>query len=385
MARSSSMWPDGSPPEGTTSRAYFVETHQLLVGGGEPRTYHFTSDVPASSQGTRRQVRTVRAIGLAECSLCMSQAQAGSSCWRQDLEGNRWENIVYRPNPAIRSKSFSASSINEVGVLEQTHSPYNTPIYPVVKADGKTWRLTQELRAVNQLIIPLATIVPDVLTVMNSEPHSHKYFTLIDLCKAFFSVPVHPDTQPLLTFTFKGQQYSWKHLAQGYADSPAVFSAAVHRTLAKMTDLPSSVCVLQFADDILLSGETEEDCEKASVIDVFQPGYPSALCASEIMDSADHTIIVEEELAEEAIKIYILQSNGADTDVGIVIEGIAVLKNLANLIRACCCLLGLTYSLGLRYRKTHRYSFEMFQKLLLELDPAKLSVKVHRLKKQLLG
>ncbi|MGL5101949.1 MAG: RNase H-like domain-containing protein, partial [Plesiomonas sp.] len=35
---------------------------------------------------------------------------------------------------------------------------------------------------------------------------------------------------------------------------------------AKMTDLPCTVCVLQFADDILVSGETEEDCEKASVI-----------------------------------------------------------------------------------------------------------------------
>ncbi|XP_056619600.1 scavenger receptor class A member 5 isoform X3 [Triplophysa dalaica] len=152
------------------------------------------------------------------------------------------------------------------GVLEQTHSPYNTPIDPVMKADGKTWRLTQDLRAVNQLIIPLAPIVPDVLTVMNSVPHSHKYFTVIDLCSAFFSVPVHPDTQPLLIFTFKGQQYSWKRLAQGYVDSPAVFSAAVHRTLAKMIDLPSSVCVLEFADDILVSGETEEDCVKASVI-----------------------------------------------------------------------------------------------------------------------
>ncbi|KAI2645593.1 Gag-Pol polyprotein [Labeo rohita] len=152
------------------------------------------------------------------------------------------------------------------GVLVPTHSPYNTPINPVVKADGKTWRLTQDLRAINKLIMPLAPIVPDVPIVINSIPCTHNYFTVIDLCAAFFSVPVHPETQPILAFTFQNAQYTWTRLAQGYVDSPAVFSAAVQRTLAKMTDLPSTVCVLQYADDLIISSETREDCEKASII-----------------------------------------------------------------------------------------------------------------------
>ncbi|RXN24104.1 endogenous retrovirus group K member 11 Pol [Labeo rohita] len=83
---------------------------------------------------------------------------------------------------------------------------------------------------------------------------------------AFFSVPVHPETQPILAFTFQNAQYTWTRLAQGYVDSHAVFSAAVQRTLAKMTDLPSTVCVLQYADDLIISSETREDCEKASII-----------------------------------------------------------------------------------------------------------------------
>ncbi|RXN04494.1 endogenous retrovirus group K member 11 Pol [Labeo rohita] len=33
-----------------------------------------------------------------------------------------------------------------------------------------------------------------------------------------------------------------------------------------MTDLPSTVCVLQYADDLIISSETREDCEKASII-----------------------------------------------------------------------------------------------------------------------
>uniref|UniRef100_A0A8C1VQ16 Uncharacterized protein n=1 Tax=Cyprinus carpio TaxID=7962 RepID=A0A8C1VQ16_CYPCA len=91
-------------------------------------------------------------------------------------------------------------------------------------------------------------------------------------------------------------------------------------------------------------------------------------------------------MAEEVIKIYILQDNdGAVSNVGVVIEDITVLSNLANLSRACCSLLGLTYALDLRYPKTHKYSLEVYTKLFLELDPSRLSVKVQRLKNYLLA
>ncbi len=88
------------------------------------------------------------------------------------------------------------------GVIVPTHSPYNTPIIPIRKADGMRWCLTQDLRAIHSLIIPLAPIVPDVLTILNSILHNHTCFTVVDLCSAFFSIPVHAETQPLFVFTF---------------------------------------------------------------------------------------------------------------------------------------------------------------------------------------
>ncbi|RMC21517.1 hypothetical protein DUI87_02383 [Hirundo rustica rustica] len=48
------------------------------------------------------------------------------------------------------------------GVVSKTHSPFNSPIWPVRKSDGE-WRLTVDYCALNEVTPPLSAAVPDML------------------------------------------------------------------------------------------------------------------------------------------------------------------------------------------------------------------------------
>ena len=96
---------------------------------------------------------------------------------------------------------------------------------------------------------------------------------------------------------------------------------------------------------------------------------------------------VSQDLAVQRIKIYTIKANTSEgpDDVGIVVEGLKVLTALGNFARACSMLVGLIYAVNLAYPKELKYTFEVFQKLLLELDCSKLTLKVNNLKNKLLA
>uniref|UniRef100_A0A3Q3NJC8 Uncharacterized protein n=1 Tax=Labrus bergylta TaxID=56723 RepID=A0A3Q3NJC8_9LABR len=89
---------------------------------------------------------------------------------------------------------------------------------------------------------------------------------------------------------------------------------------------------------------------------------------------------------KSSMKIYRIKTNVSEDpeDIGIVVDGVKTLTALKNFPRACSMLVGLTYAVDLAYPKELRYTFEVFQKLLLELDSSKLSPKVTSLKNKLL-
>ncbi|RMC18434.1 hypothetical protein DUI87_04321 [Hirundo rustica rustica] len=87
------------------------------------------------------------------------------------------------------------------GVVSKTHSPFNSPIWPVRKSNGG-WRLTVDYRALNEVTPPLSAAVPDMLELQYElESKAAKWYATIDIANAFFSIPLAAECRPQFAFT----------------------------------------------------------------------------------------------------------------------------------------------------------------------------------------
>ena len=130
----------------------------------------------------------------------------------------------------------------------------------IKKSNGK-WRLVQDLQIINEAVVPLYPMVPNPYTLLSEIPEQVKYFSVIDLKDAFYSVPLAEESQFLFAFedsTQPASQLTWTVLPQGFHDSPHFFGQSLSQDLQNFNS--SEAVVLQYVDDILLCAETEEAC-----------------------------------------------------------------------------------------------------------------------------
>lgn len=96
---------------------------------------------------------------------------------------------------------------------------------------------------------------------------------------------------------------------------------------------------------------------------------------------------MEDDLLQSAIEkgIFVIKDTADNEacDVGIVLEGVAVLWDLDSVAFATSMLFGLIYALNLQYPTKLRFTFEILQKLIMELDGGELSIKAQNFKSKL--
>ncbi|NXQ26024.1 POL3 protein, partial [Alaudala cheleensis] len=94
----------------------------------------------------------------------------------------------------------------------------------------------------------------------------------IDIANAFFSIPIAKECRPQFAFTWRGIQYQFNRLPQGWKHSSTICHSVIHNALEK-GKAPEHI---QFIDDIIVWGQTAEEVfEKGNkIIDILlQAGF----------------------------------------------------------------------------------------------------------------
>ncbi|KFV09798.1 hypothetical protein N339_12668, partial [Pterocles gutturalis] len=81
------------------------------------------------------------------------------------------------------------------------------------------------------------------------------WYAMTDIANAFFSIPLAAWCRPQFAFTWRGLQYTWNQLPQGWKHSPTICHGLIQTALEK-GDAPEH---LQYIDDIIVWGNKAEE------------------------------------------------------------------------------------------------------------------------------
>ena len=106
------------------------------------------------------------------------------------------------------------------GVMRKTHSPFNSPIWPMQKSDGG-WRLTVDYRGLNEVTPPLSAAIPDMLELQYElESKTAKWYATIDNCQSIFLDPFGSRVQATVCFHLEGRPVHLESAAPGVETQP---------------------------------------------------------------------------------------------------------------------------------------------------------------------
>ncbi|GAB0208740.1 macrophage immunometabolism regulator [Grus japonensis] len=119
------------------------------------------------------------------------------------------------------------------------------------------WRVEADSRlSWPEVTPPMSAAVPDMLELhYELESKAAKWYATIDIANAFFSIPLAAECRPQFAFTWRGVQYTWNRLPQGWKHSPTICHGLIQTALEK-GEAPEH---LQYIDDIIVWGNSAEE------------------------------------------------------------------------------------------------------------------------------
>lgn len=163
---------------------------------------------------------------------------------------------AYRYSPEKRREIYAqVEEMLSTGVIEQSISPYSSPIVMVNKKNGQR-RFCVDYRRLNAITVDEPSDLP-IIADMLRDLGTATMFTTLDLKSGYWQIPLHCDTKPLTAFTTpSGGSYQFKVMPFGLKNAPATFQRLMAQEV--LTGYLSHF-VLVYLDDIIVYSNGPEE------------------------------------------------------------------------------------------------------------------------------
>ena len=158
----------------------------------------------------------------------------------------------YRVSPAVATELMkTVEEIHRLGVIEESQSPWASPVLLVPKKDG-TQRFCTDFRRLNAVtksdVFPLPRI-DDIMDKLGS----CQFFTSIDLKHAFWQIPMKPEDREKTAFICGYKLWQYRQMAFGLKNSPATFQRCISKAIGE------NDYSLAYLDDIIIFSAAVEE------------------------------------------------------------------------------------------------------------------------------
>ena len=143
----------------------------------------------------------------------------------------------------------------DMGVAQPSHSPWASPIVPVIKKDGKV-RLCIDFRKLNGVTEPDPYYMCTLEEILEKVGDS-RCLSKLDLSKGFYQIGVEPNSVDKTAFISPFGKFSFSRMPFGLRNAPAVFQRTMEEVLRGCYH-----CSAPYIDDILIfskDGVVHED------------------------------------------------------------------------------------------------------------------------------
>ncbi|RMB92824.1 hypothetical protein DUI87_30718 [Hirundo rustica rustica] len=236
------------PTRVSAIRSRYVGTESISISGVTGESQQLTVlEAEVSLTGNGWQKHPIVTGPEAPCILGIDYLRNGyfkdpkGYCWAFGIAAVETEDI--RQLSTLPGLSDDSCAVGLLRVEGQQ------PYMATAKSSGE-WRLTVDYCALNEVTPPLSAAVPDMLELQYKlESKAAKWYATIDIANAFFSIPLAAECRAQFAFTWKGVQYTWNQLPQGWKHSPTICHGLIQTALEK-SEAPEH---LQYIDDIIQS------------------------------------------------------------------------------------------------------------------------------------